>query len=213
MKDENRKPAAVRVKSVKDAKRLLSRLMSQLQRDEISVEKARALAYLANSYVKMTAAADEELLDARAVRRRAKREMSKRGIDTSHNALITRANTAAVEAEIEALSVDEKPLEIELADGTITTLEDEQARRASPPPVTSVVQENKPTTSVEKSISTPAKKDGGQGKMEEEAPEDSEAEYGGLRAFKMNSQGQCVRLQPASPISRPAGPGIISRDF
>ncbi len=42
----------VRVRSIKDASLLLSRVLMQLQKDEISENKARSISYVCNSYVK-----------------------------------------------------------------------------------------------------------------------------------------------------------------
>ena len=50
-KGEKKRP--VRVQSIKDAERLLARVLLQLQKGEISESKARTMAYVANSYAKM----------------------------------------------------------------------------------------------------------------------------------------------------------------
>lgn len=50
-KGEKKRP--VRVQNVKDAERLLAKVLLQLQKGEISESMARAMAYVANSYAKM----------------------------------------------------------------------------------------------------------------------------------------------------------------
>jgi hypothetical protein len=216
MNEVTSKKPVVRVNSVKSARRLLSRLIGQLQRDEISVQKARALAYLANSYVKMAAAADEELLDDRTIRRRAIREVKRRGMDISRNALTKRRNETAVGEEVEALiaeneqdsAVEQPAVEIEHAR---IELESTNSHELAAEPSTKMAED-----SPKRNVETERKNDGqarhkesvGQGTMEGQPQEDSEAEYGGLRAFTINSHGEVVRMKPAPPIRRPPGLGF-----
>lgn len=56
--EKGRRP--VRVQSIKDAERLLARTLLQLQKGEISESKARAMAYVANSYAKMFEVSENE---------------------------------------------------------------------------------------------------------------------------------------------------------
>jgi hypothetical protein len=42
----------IRVRQVKDAARLLGRVLMQLQKDEISDTKAKTISYVCNSYIK-----------------------------------------------------------------------------------------------------------------------------------------------------------------
>jgi hypothetical protein len=48
---ENLRP--IRVRTVRDARRLLARIMKQLQLEEISESRAKTISYVANSYAKL----------------------------------------------------------------------------------------------------------------------------------------------------------------
>ena len=43
----------IRIRSVKDARRLLARILKQLQLEEISENRAKTISYVANSYAKL----------------------------------------------------------------------------------------------------------------------------------------------------------------
>ena len=60
-----RRPKAIRVSSIKDARRLLSRLISQLQQGTVLSRDAKDLTYLLSIYVQITRESDlEERLEA-----------------------------------------------------------------------------------------------------------------------------------------------------
>ena len=44
---------AVRVRNVRDAKRLMTRILKQLQLDQISLEKGRAMAYVCSTFIRL----------------------------------------------------------------------------------------------------------------------------------------------------------------
>lgn len=50
----------IRVRSIHDAGRLLSRVLMQLQKDEISEAKAKSIGYVCNSYIKAFEMSDLE---------------------------------------------------------------------------------------------------------------------------------------------------------
>ncbi len=50
---ESKNLRPIRIRSVKDARRLLARILRQLQLGEISESKAKTISYVANSYAKL----------------------------------------------------------------------------------------------------------------------------------------------------------------
>jgi hypothetical protein len=178
-----RRYQTVRVNSVRAAKRLLTRAMRQLQNDEISPEKARTLAYLANSYIKIADAAGEEPESARdaSMRRKAKRELDRRGITAVRKEISERRRAKfAAEAGRREANDEPEPAEIE--------------------------QQNTPTRSIEKHVPTPATKTAGKqagegtGKVEQ-------PQRGGAALIVLNSRGESVRLTATSPPGGPIGGG------
>jgi hypothetical protein len=52
MKEVSEKAKDVRLFTAKDGKKFLARLINELRRDELTESKAKALGYLANSFIK-----------------------------------------------------------------------------------------------------------------------------------------------------------------
>jgi hypothetical protein len=184
-----RRYQTVRVNSVRAAKRLLTRAMRQLQNDEISAEKARTLAYLANSYIKIADAAGEEPESARdaSMRRKAKRELDRRGITAVRREISARRRAKfAAEAGRREANDEPEPAETAHEQAEITG-------RAQSKPAQKTA--GKPATQ------TPGGQAGeGTGKVEQ-------PERGGAALIVLNSRGESVRLTATSPPRGPIGGG------
>lgn len=50
---EKKAPRPIRIRTVKDARRLLTRVLRQLQLEEISESRAKTISYVANSFAKL----------------------------------------------------------------------------------------------------------------------------------------------------------------